>query len=521
MAAQPLLQKKLKELAKRPGNTTCADCSSPAPTWASFNLGIFLCMECAGHHRGIGVHITQVRSMTLDSWTPIMVANMERVGNTRANSVWQGRLDPRHRIGPAATAQQRDHFIRSKYVTRSWFLQGAAEGNDAAAAAGPRKQLQPPAMDERERRRLERRGMRSAAGAGAASVGSASPSSAAAPVCEEVFRIQSAQQFSPCGQRAPSLPPIGDLAPEALFSGLSISPQNSSSSSSGRPPATVSAGFGSRSQSASPWVTKDDLPVLTPSPGVMPAANGASLFSGLAVSPTSAASAPLASPSDQPSVFDGLMETSAVQLSPATSNPLSNSVAFDLLGDAPPVSGSHASASSPVASPTSQGFDFLTSPEAAQEDLFADLDAVPAPVSPTAQFSGDPFGSLVGAGHAVYQQSPQPQLHHQASPLSVDPFSMDIPMDLPSGMPLDLELGDLPLDLDPNSLGLDMLGPDLVINMAIPYDPSLVAHGAPACSSGNLTPLDGFGSLGEMTGLVPVGSGPAGTSSAAAFDFLH
>ena len=44
------------------------------PRWASWNLGIFLCIRCAGIHRNLGVHISKVKSVNLDTWTPEQIA---------------------------------------------------------------------------------------------------------------------------------------------------------------------------------------------------------------------------------------------------------------------------------------------------------------------------------------------------------------------------------------------------------------------------------------------------------------
>ncbi len=42
-----------------------------------------------GIHRGLGVHISKVRSCALDKWTPELVNAMENVGNARANAYWE------------------------------------------------------------------------------------------------------------------------------------------------------------------------------------------------------------------------------------------------------------------------------------------------------------------------------------------------------------------------------------------------------------------------------------------------
>jgi len=52
-----------------PGNNKCADCSASNPGWASWNLGIFLCMRCASLHRKLGTHISKVKSLSMDTWT--------------------------------------------------------------------------------------------------------------------------------------------------------------------------------------------------------------------------------------------------------------------------------------------------------------------------------------------------------------------------------------------------------------------------------------------------------------------
>lgn len=54
----------LKAILDRAENRQCADCRASGgtvrPSWASINTGVFICMRCAGIHRGLGVHISKV-----------------------------------------------------------------------------------------------------------------------------------------------------------------------------------------------------------------------------------------------------------------------------------------------------------------------------------------------------------------------------------------------------------------------------------------------------------------------------
>lgn len=71
---QEKVQRLLTAMLKDEDNKYCADCDSKGPRWASWNLGVFLCIRCAGIHRNLGVHISKVKSVNLDSWTPQQVA---------------------------------------------------------------------------------------------------------------------------------------------------------------------------------------------------------------------------------------------------------------------------------------------------------------------------------------------------------------------------------------------------------------------------------------------------------------
>ena len=85
----------LNEIISREGNTTCFDCGNENPKWASINLGIILCLKCAGIHRGFGLNISKIRSLQVDSWTEKQVKYLSQGGNLRfKNFLSEYKIEP-------------------------------------------------------------------------------------------------------------------------------------------------------------------------------------------------------------------------------------------------------------------------------------------------------------------------------------------------------------------------------------------------------------------------------------------
>lgn len=93
------------------------------PRWASWNLGIFLCIRCAGIHRNLGVHISKVKSVNLDAWTPEQVGYLQQMGNSKARAVYEANLPDNFRrpqTDSSLEAFVRAKYEQKKYIAKEW-----------------------------------------------------------------------------------------------------------------------------------------------------------------------------------------------------------------------------------------------------------------------------------------------------------------------------------------------------------------------------------------------------------------
>mmetsp|Transcript_6093 Transcript_6093/g.23080 ORF Transcript_6093/g.23080 Transcript_6093/m.23080 type:complete len:568 (-) Transcript_6093:56-1759(-) len=135
---------KIKSLQS--STTLCADCHTPSPSWASTNLAVFLCLNCAGVHRKMGVHISKVRSVTLDEWDDKVVNAFLEKWYAREGLPAQSRMT-REAMN---NVRSREQFIRNKWdedyarqhATTSWSASSAHHQQGTSSRNGSASSVQ-------------------------------------------------------------------------------------------------------------------------------------------------------------------------------------------------------------------------------------------------------------------------------------------------------------------------------------------------------------------------------------------
>ena len=110
----------INKLLKKPENKLCADCKNSPPSWASINLGVFICIKCSGVHRELGTHISKIKSVNLDIWSDDILEKFKKIDNKISNDYWEYNLKKDEFNQMRNNPYKIIEFIRNKYEYKKY-----------------------------------------------------------------------------------------------------------------------------------------------------------------------------------------------------------------------------------------------------------------------------------------------------------------------------------------------------------------------------------------------------------------
>ncbi|OQR94357.1 hypothetical protein ACHHYP_01447 [Achlya hypogyna] len=126
-----------------PENAMCADCGAGDATWAAVSHGAFVCLQCAGAHRQLGVNCSRIKSVHMDAWTDDEMKAMLTKGNRVVNATMEKFLRPeakRSVLQAMATDPQiRETFVRLKYEQQAFVTEAGRSYEGQANAKEPKE----------------------------------------------------------------------------------------------------------------------------------------------------------------------------------------------------------------------------------------------------------------------------------------------------------------------------------------------------------------------------------------------